>query len=181
MLIEAVAPLVKAGAVTLDVIGDGPMMGELRELVKRLGVEAGVRLVGWVKHDQVGAELAKSDVFAFPSVREFGGAVALEAMAVGSVPIVLDYGGPAELVTDKTGFLVPMGSRQEIIEQFRTILVDLAGHPEKIELCSEAAIRRARELFTWEEKARRTYLIYQWLLGREKEKPRFSMPEPDFP
>jgi glycosyltransferase involved in cell wall biosynthesis len=180
MLIEAVAPLVKSGALTLDVIGDGPMMGELKALVARLGVEAGVNLAGWVDHAQVGPRLAQSDVFAFPSIREFGGAVALEAMAVGVVPIVLDYGGPAELVTDKTGFLVPMGSRAEIIDRFRAILSDLAEHPDKIESRSDAAIRRARQLFTWDEKARRTCLIYQWVLNPDLSRPEFAMPEPDF-
>ena len=58
-----------------------------------VGVADGVKLIGWVDHAKVGEHLAKSDVFAFPSVREFGGAVALEAMAVGAIPIVLDYGG----------------------------------------------------------------------------------------
>lgn len=181
MLIDAVAPLVKAGLVTLDVIGEGPMMDELKAQVARLGAAEGVRLVGWVKHHQVAEHLARCDVFAFPSVREFGGAVALEAMAVGAVPIVLDYGGPAELVTDKTGFLVPMGDRQQIVERFRAILADLAEHPEKIESRSEAAFRRARELFTWEEKARRTYLIYQWVLRKNTAKPHFPVPEPDLP
>ncbi len=179
MLIEAVAPLAKEGAVILDMIGDGPMMGELKELLAKLGSPENINLRGWVAHDKVQDWLAQGDVFAFPSVREFGGAVALEAMAVGVVPIVLDYGGPAELVTEKTGFLVPMGNRQQIIQSFRTILADLATNPAKIEEKSHAAFRRAREQFTWAAKAKQTLEIYRWVLDQSLPRPQFAMPVPD--
>ena len=179
MLIEAVAPLAKAGALTLDILGDGPMMAELKALVEKLGVADAVRLPGWVKHDQVQERLAQSDVFAFPSVREFGGAVALEAMAVGCVPVVLDYGGPAELVTPQTGLLVPMGTRAQVIERFRAVLSDLAANPAHIEAKSRAAYRRAHEQFTWDAKARRCLDIYEWVLDKSRPKPQYAMPEPD--
>jgi glycosyltransferase involved in cell wall biosynthesis len=179
MLIEAAAPLVARGDLILDIIGDGPMMNELKELVARTGAGEGIKLRGWVEHSRVQERLAEADVFAFPSVREFGGAVALEAMAVGVVPIVLDYGGPAELVTSKTGFLVPMGTREQIIERFRAVLADLAANPHKIEERSRAALRRASLQFTWEEKARRTMEIYRWVMNPAGTRPTFAMPEPD--
>lgn len=176
MLIEAAAPLAQAGEITVDIIGDGPMMPELRTMVQEMGLENAIRLNGWVEHGQVQEWLAKSDVFAFPSVREFGGAVALEAMAVGCVPIVLAYGGPAELVTGQTGFLVPMGDRSSIVRRFREVLGMLARHPEMIEQRSAAAMERARTQFTWQEKARRTHEVYEWVLDPTRAKPGFSMP-----
>jgi glycosyltransferase involved in cell wall biosynthesis len=180
MLIEAAAPLVRSGDLVLDIIGDGPMMDELKELVARTETGDGIHLRGWVEHSKVQEQLARADVFAFPSVREFGGAVALEAMAVGVVPVVLDYGGPAELVTGRTGFLVPMGTREQIVERFRAVLADLAANPHKIEERSVAAIRRARLQFTWEEKARRTLEIYRWVMDPSGvPKPTYAMPEPD--
>jgi glycosyltransferase involved in cell wall biosynthesis len=179
MLVEAVAPLVRDGAVTLDVIGDGPMSAELKALVQRLGVAGGVRLLGWVEHARVQEQLAGADVLAFPSVREFGGAVALEAMAVGAVPMVLDYGGPAELVTDRTGFLIPMGSREQVVGRFRAALAHLAANPGEVDARSDAARRRAHEQFSWAEKARRTVRVYEWLLDPARPRPAFPMPEPD--
>jgi glycosyltransferase involved in cell wall biosynthesis len=179
MLIEAVAPLAQRGDVVLDVIGDGPLMPELKAMLSRLGSPARINLRGWVDHTQVQQWLAKADVFAFPSVREFGGAVALEAMAVGTVPVVLDYGGPAELVTEKTGFLIPMGSRGQIVERFREVLARLAERPEEIERRSEAAYRRAHEQFTWAVKARRTVEVYRWVVDPSRPKPSFEMPVKD--
>jgi glycosyltransferase involved in cell wall biosynthesis len=179
MLIEAVADLVKAGKVAVDVIGDGPQMPELKALVARLGVESGVRLTGWIDHRQVQQYLAEADLFGFPSIREFGGAVVLEAMAVGVVPIVVAYGGPAELVTEKTGYLLPLGTREAIIGRLRGTLAHLADHPEEIEAKSGLAERRAREQFTWENKARQVMEVYRWVLGQTGQRPQFAMPAPD--
>lgn len=173
MLLEAAAPLINAGKVTLDIVGDGPLLQPLRDTVHRDGLGDAVRLPGWVKHQDLQDWLVDSDLFAFPSVREFGGAVALEAMAVGLPPMVVAYGGPGELVTRETGFLIPLGSREQIVNRFRDEIARLCDDPAQIDARSEPAIRRANEYFTWDAKARQVCEIYDWVLGR-REKPDFS-------
>jgi glycosyltransferase involved in cell wall biosynthesis len=179
MLLEAAAPLLKSGAMTLDIIGDGPQMPQLRRIIEAEQIGASTRLIGWVEHEKLQQHLVDSDVFAFPSIREFGGAVVLEAMAVGVTPIVVDYGGPAELVTEQTGYRVPIGPRHQIVEQYRQLLSDLAGNPGPIDAKSHAAIQRARRHFTWEAKARRVVEIYRWVIEPESVKPNYPMPIPD--
>jgi glycosyltransferase involved in cell wall biosynthesis len=178
MLLEAAAPLLRAGLVEVDVIGDGPEMPRLRALVEAEGLGAGVRLDGWVDNKILQDRLVGSDVFAFPSIREFGGAVVLEAMALGLVPIVVDYGGPGELVTDATGFRVPMGTRSEIVARFRAIIGDLAANPGGIRAMGDRARERALSSFTWDAKARQTVSAYRWVLGRGP-KPDLRCPGPD--
>jgi glycosyltransferase involved in cell wall biosynthesis len=153
-------------------------MSELREIVAKEKIGNGVRLAGWVEHANVQNWLVEADLFTFPSVREFGGAVALEAMAVGLVPIVMDYGGPGELVTPKTGFLLPMGTRPQIVERLRSLLTHLCDHPEEIDARSGAALRRAHEQFTWPAKARQIVQVYDWVLGRRANRPHFAIPMP---
>ena len=179
MLLTASAALVRAGAMTVDVVGDGPQMPELRAIVEKEKIGHGVRLPGWVEHAKVQDWLVDADLFTFPSIREFGGAVALEAMAVGLVPVVIDYGGLGELVTPKTGFLLPMGTREQIVERLRALLSRLCEHPHEIDAKSPAALRRAHEQFTWPAKARQIVQVYDWLLGRHTDKPHFPLPTPD--
>jgi glycosyltransferase involved in cell wall biosynthesis len=178
MLLEAAAPLVRAGRAVVDIIGDGPEMPRLRELVARLGIADGVKLEGWVEHVRLQQRLVQSDVFAFPSVREFGGGVVLEAMALGLVPVVADYAGPAEIVTDATGVRVPLGTRAELIRGFADTLTQLADRPASLRAIGERARARVLSLFTWAAKARQTAEIYRWLIAAGP-KPSFGMPFPD--
>ncbi len=176
MLVEAAAPLVREGAVTLEFVGDGPLMPELKRMIAAERIGAGVTFHGWVAHERVQEKLVEADVFAFPSIREFGGGAVLEAMAVGLAPMVVGYGGPAELVTEGTGWAAPIGDRASIVARFREMLAEAAADRGLVEARAAAALERARRLFTWDAKARQTLEVYRWVMGERDEKPDWGMP-----
>lgn len=178
MLIEAAAPLMREGKVVLDIIGDGPEMAALKQQVAALGCEAHVTLPGWVAHKELPQRLVQSDVFGFPSVREFGGGAVLEAMALGLVPIIANYAGPAELVTDQTGFRVAMGAREDLVQGVRRALEILVTDPSQIRPMSERARARIFAHFTWARKAQQMLEVYAWTLGKAR-KPDYGMPFSD--
>ena len=178
ILIDAAEPLLRSGEVTIDVIGDGPQKEDLKSQISNLKLESAVTFLGHVGHDTLQQQLSIYDVLGFPSIREFGGAVALEAMALGVVPIVPDYGGLGELVTDATGWRIKMGTRDELVTRFRSTLESIVADPMQVEARSPRAIRRAREQFTWDAKAAKVLEVYEWVL-RRREKPTFPMPVPD--
>ncbi len=180
MLLEAALPLLRAGRLRLDIIGDGPEMPTLRARIREASVEAAVTLDGWVPHERVQERLVESDVFGFPSVREFGGGAVLEAMALGLAPIVVDYGGPAELVGEASGWRVPLGPRATLVEALRKRLEQLVLDPGAVRATGEAARRRVFRLFTWSAKAERTLQVYRWAVGKGP-KPEFPLAEPDEP
>ncbi len=179
MLLEAAAPLLRGGGLTLDIIGDGPQMPDLVEIVRREGLESSVRLLGWVDHGQVAKQLADYDLFAFPSIREFGGGVVVEAMAAGLVPVVVDYGGPGELATEETGFLVPLGTRTEIVDRLGHVLKGIADDPQQLDRKSQAARLRIGRSFTWEAKAGQIVEVYRWVIGERPDRPDYGMPLTD--
>ena len=180
MLLDAAEPLLRGGQLELLLVGDGPQMPWLKEQVARRGLERAVELAGWVEHREVQARLAGCDLFAFPSIHEFGGAVVLEAMAVGVVPIVVDHGGPAELVTPRTGWKIPLGRRPELVARLRAVLEEVCADPAEVDRRAPEALRRVREQFTWDKKAAMTLAVWEWVLGRGP-KPGFPMPLPDLP
>lgn len=173
MLIEAIAPLARAGKATLTIIGDGPEMADLRRQVEQEGVAQQVKFTGWLKHEDLQHRLVECDVFGFPSVREFGGAVVLETMALGLVPVVVDYGGPGELIGPTTGFAVPLGTRSEIVARFRKVLEQLIADPSVLRPMGRRGRARVLQSFTWSAKASQIAQIYEWVLGR-RDKPDFS-------
>lgn len=178
MLIEAIAPLAKAGKATLTVYGDGFEMSALRQQVEDLGIGPQVEFAGWIPQAELSARVADSHVFAFPSVREFGGAVVLEAMALGIVPVVVNYGGPGEHVSALNGFAVPLQPREAIVADFRRILTQLVEKPGLIGPMGRAARARVAKHFAWEAKAEQIVAVYRWVLDGTA-KPDFGMPFAD--
>jgi len=181
MLIEAAAPFLADGRLTLDLLGFGPEREPLERLVDKLGLIGRVVFGGKISHHDVAGWFSRADILTFPSVHEFGGAVVLEAMAMGVVPVVVDYGGPAELVTPTSGFAIPMGTRPQIVAALGQILQRIVQSPECLAPLSAQAIRRARNLFSWSAKARQTLEVYRWVLGRRADKPDHSLPFADLP
>jgi len=175
MLLEASADLVRAGRASLIIIGDGPERQKLEGLVDTLGMRAGVEFTGWLEHTAIQERLREADVLGFPSIREFGGGVVLEAMALGVVPVVVAYGGPKELVTAESGIALPLGSRPEIVARLAQALDGLASDPRRVADMARAARARVVGYFTWERKAEQSLAIYDWVLGRAP-KPDFGMP-----
>lgn len=101
MLLEACVELLKKQKIIIDVMGDGPEILNIKKFLKINKIESNVNLLGWVEHDSLQGIMCQSQLFVFPSIREFGGGAVLEAMALGLVPVVIDYAGPAEIVTEK--------------------------------------------------------------------------------
>jgi glycosyltransferase involved in cell wall biosynthesis len=171
MLIEAAAPLLAAGRLTLDMVGDGPMRADLEALAQRLGVAVAVTFHGQVPHARVQDIAVASNLLTFPSIREFGGGVVLEAMALGVVPLIVDYAGPGELVTEGTGIKVPIGPRARIIADLRAALERVVADPSGLPEMAAQAHARAHDHFTWPAKARQVAQVYDWVLGRRDSRP----------
>ena len=174
ILLEAAAPLVREGRLELDIIGDGPELPRLKQQAERLGLAGRVEFPGWVDHTQMAERLGRSQVFAFPSVREFGGGVVLEAMARGLVPIVVNYGGPGELVPSGCGFALPMASRNELVRSFRDTLARLETAPGQLHDLARRAQEHIYRHYTWEAKAQQLLQVYGGVLGERTEPINFS-------
>ncbi|MEM6857723.1 MAG: glycosyltransferase family 4 protein [Pseudomonadota bacterium] len=173
MLLEAAAPFLRDGKLALDMIGDGPMFASLKAIAEREGIEEGVTFHGWLEHASVQKVAVRSNLLLFPSVREFGGGVVLEAMALGVVPVICDYAGPGELVDDTVGYKIQMGSREEIISRLRSQITSIIADPTELTKKGGAARERVFAQFTWEAKASQVLQTYEWVLERRSEKPCF--------
>jgi glycosyltransferase involved in cell wall biosynthesis len=172
--IEAAQQLLRDGRARLTIIGDGPMMPELRAQAARLNVAHAVEFTGWTNHRDVAALAQKNSIFLFPSVREFGGGAVIEAMALGLVPIVANYGGPGEIVTDDTGFRLPLSSRERLIEDASTLLAEIASGEHDLAQLARNGLQRVRSLYTWERKALQLRNVYDWATEVCANKPEFA-------
>ena len=169
LLIEAAAPLLQSGRLVLEIVGDGDMMASLKAQAAAFG--DAVIFHGWQPHAQVQNIAARCQLLAFPSIREFGGGVVLEAMALGLAPIVADYAGPGELVTDATGWKVPISGRADVIAGLAAQLDWCVANPDAVAQKGAAAQARVAALFTWDRKAAQLLEVYDWVLAPGSPKP----------
>lgn len=172
----------KLRAQRLVLVGDGMERESLEALAKDLGLQDVVEFAGWMKQPQVAARLREADVFFFPSIRELGGGVVVEAMGAGCVPVVVDYGGPGGLIRGHDcGAAVPLGTKEELVRRFTEVLEGYVDDRSKRLRHAKAAHDRAVDTFAWDEKAKKIVEIYQWVMGRRSQKPRFGEPVPPLP
>ncbi len=165
ILLEAAASFLRSGQLELHFVGDGPHRQFLEGLVDQLGVRSAVTFHGWIPHDEVQNTLGACDFLALPSIREFGGGVVLESMALGVVPIVADYGGPAELIDSETGIRVPFGDKKSLVEGMRLAISRLIHNPEMLAMLGTAGQRKVAEQFTWKAKAGQIKRVYEAVLS----------------
>jgi glycosyltransferase involved in cell wall biosynthesis len=157
----------------LRIIGSGPERERLEKLVVEHRLQDCVEFVGRLSQREVADEMRKADVFFFPSIRELGAGVVIEALACGLPCLVADYGAPGALVNDSRGRKVPLADRATMIRGFANAAAQLASNRGALEEMSEESASYAQRTFTWDQKAAWTIAIYQWILGARNQRPEF--------
>jgi len=163
----------------LVLVGDGMERPALEQLVVELGLQQVVEFAGWMNQTAVAARLREADVFFFPSIRELGGGVVVEAMGCGCVPVVVNYGGPGGLVAGHDcGVAVPLGSKEQLVPRCVEVLERYVDDRELRLRHSRAAYARAIQHFSWDAKARKVMEVYEWVTGQRSLPPSFDETSP---
>jgi glycosyltransferase involved in cell wall biosynthesis len=150
ILLESAERFLKAGQLQLHFVGDGPQREALNAMVERMGVGSAVTFHGWVPHGEVQKTLSICDFLALPSIREFGGGVVVEAMAMGIAPIVANYGGPAELVDDSRGILISFHDRMSLVQGLTLAISKVVHSPDVLDELGAAARLEVIKHLTWQ-------------------------------
>jgi len=158
----------------LVVVGDGPERAALDALIRAEGLGEHVRLAGALPQAQVAQAMREADLFVFPSIRELGAGVVVEAMACGLPCVVTDYGGPGGLVDETRGVKVPLGTREELVAGFRSALEGLASDAARRARLGAQAHAYALREYAWSAKAQKIERVYEWVLGRSAARPVFA-------
>ena len=144
-----------------SIIGSGPEESRLRAIVERSQLQNSVRLAPAVARDELLQQMASCDVFLFPSLRDGGGAVVIEAMSAGKPVVCLDAGGPGMHVTESCGIKIEPRSSEDATHQLAQALERL-HQDEALRLkLGRAARERAEDVYHWDRLGERLMQIYQ--------------------
>lgn len=154
-----------------------PLFGEqeyersLHTMTEQLGMTDCVEFLGF--RDDIPRLMAQVDIVVHAStLGEPFGQVVIEGMAAGK-PLVATNGGalPEIVVPGETGYLVTMGSAEEMASALERLLAD----PAAARAMGEAGRRRVERLFTIRHTARKIEAVYDTFFTRRRFRPAASL------
>ncbi len=124
------------------VAGTGPLEGELKDHVKRSGLEGSFHFLGYL--EDIDPYMKGCDLFVLASLYEGMPNVVMEAMAAGRAIVATDVDGVRELVEDgKTGVIVPPGDERSLAGAIDKLM----DTPALVEAYGENGRKRVVERF----------------------------------
>jgi glycosyltransferase involved in cell wall biosynthesis len=153
VLVDAVALLAKRGIdVHCDLVGDGPCREALEAQARALGISDRCTFHGHIPASQVEKIVAESDIYVSVSISDGVSLSLLEALAIGSVPVLSDIAANRPWVNDGvTGALVAIDpesvadgieraaqlDRDRVIHDNRAVVSERADRDTNLAACEQ--------------------------------------------
>jgi len=166
LLIGAAARLAKDGhKFELVFVGDGEMRPEIESLIAHHALEDRVSITGWADGEAVRQHILASRALILASFAEGLPVVLMEAMALGR-PVLTTYvaGIPELVIHGETGWLVPAGNEDALVEAMQ---VCLAADAETLNRMGEAGRHRVLMRHDIDHEAGKLCQLFETYIGRE--------------
>lgn len=153
-LIEAIREIVKErNDVLCVIVGNDILRNDLEKQIKKLNLEAHIKLIGAKPHYEIPLWINACDLFVLPSLNEGNPTVMFEALGCGKPFVGTKVGGvPEIIINNKLGILVepkdPKGLAQSILRALGTNW-------------DEGYIRGYAEQFRWDRIAEKVIDVYE--------------------
>jgi len=146
----------------LEVWGDGKEVDAVRQRVEQSPFRDRIDLKGRAPRERVGEIMRSHSVYCMPSYGEPFGMTILEAMASGLPVVTTNVGGPAFLVREEGGRVVPMRDAAGLATALQEILINSALQR------SMGAYNRKRieQEFDWSRSLDRMESVYERVLSQ---------------
>jgi glycosyltransferase involved in cell wall biosynthesis len=141
-------------------VGTGYAEGEMKELVRHLGISDKVTFAGRITdRERLKQYYAAADLFLFPSLYDTDGLVVREAAALGTPSVMLREASASGMLTDgQTGFRI-----EGTLEAYEALLRAVAANPDRVKAVGLGARSIVR---SWEDIAGEALDRYNAILTR---------------
>ncbi|WP_179351493.1 glycosyltransferase [Winogradskyella vidalii] len=122
-LFKAIKLLKNEGvSIVLTVIGSGPYMGVLKDFVKEEELVDNIQFLGLLDRHNIVDEIKKSHIVVSSSIFETFGVNIIEGLACGRPCVVLDSGGPRDIVRKNDGILFKDNTPIAFAKAIKTVI-----------------------------------------------------------
>ena len=137
----------------LEIVGEGPEEGVLRQRAADLGISEAVRFCGRIDDQALVSAYRRATVVASASVSEGWGMTLTEAAACGTPAVASDIDGHRDAIQHGTSGLLAADSAG-----IAAALVEVAGNPARRSELAAGAIRMAAR-FDWDRTATEAFRV----------------------
>jgi len=122
-------------------LGDGPLLDDVKRAIETAGMTEQFTLTGWVTSEQVLDRFSKADILFMPSLSEGLPVVGVQALASGLALVVSKIGGFTDLAEEGgNGFLIETDDRAGFTHALKRLISD----PEYLLQCRRNSLHKAR-------------------------------------
>ena len=167
LLIDVISKIPDSYSIQLLIYGDGPLKEKLELLIKSKNLKSKVFIKGSADYADMTEIYKNADIFLFPSLRESGGSVLIEAMAL-KLPIIgLKKGLGQSLSKKHVGLFIEANDIKDvIIENYKSAITELIDNPELRETMGNNGYIYVNREFTWDVMLSKVYGSILGLEGR---------------
>jgi glycosyltransferase involved in cell wall biosynthesis len=140
-------------------VGDGALMPDFKKILEENNCLPAVDFTGYVDYQKIPDLFNEMKFHVLASIAEVSGAVNMEAMACGTIPIANAVGGVPDIITDKiNGFLMSDNKPDTIAQAVNAavrygqhdIIISNARHYVAENFTKQVAVKRWKEiLYAW--------------------------------
>jgi len=143
--------------VTLTIVGDGPDLNRWKEKAKALGIDRSIEWTGWVQREALSRIYDDHALFFYPSLRDSGGFVVLEALSRGLPVVCFNLAGPGMVVNASCGCAVEaLRDLDETVNNYADAIIATLNRIQQEPELSSACQNRANQ-FTWQALIQNVY------------------------
>ena len=149
---------------------DPDYVEECRMMIKTLGIEDKVKLLGFMRMDDV---LSRIGLTTLTSISEGMPMVVLESFGAGVPCVTTDVGSCSQLIygglneediaLGKAGEVVPVGDPKSLSTAYKKLLTDM----EEWKRCSEVCIKRVERFYSYDRFLQSYREVYERFMGAE--------------
>jgi glycosyltransferase involved in cell wall biosynthesis len=160
-VVRSIHEVVKKNAnVYLVMIGSGELFQEVENEIVKLNLSDHVKMLGQMDGLKLRLWYSAADLFVFASVSEAFGMVLLEAMASG-LPVIASNSGACPEVAGNAGLLFNHEDHNGLARK----IMRLASDDELSKILRNRSLRRARKVFSWDDKVDEYWKLYRKTAG----------------
>lgn len=157
-------PAAERANVSLTLVGDGPEKQRINQWIQESGIARHIRVIHWIKREELWQYYRQSSVFLFPS-HEGAGMVVSEALSCGLPVVCLNNSGPGELISPDCGIAVAQKDYEQTVTALGNALHRVYRDQLLQERMSDAAVLHHQSCLAWNCKGEILRKIYEKVHG----------------